>query len=445
MKKSLLITFFSLIIVVTAYNQPCLPGGISFTTQAQIDSFPINYPNCTKIIGNVDIYGDDINNLDSLISVTSFDSWLTIRYNPTLNSLSGLSNVTSIGILDIAGDNDLTDLSGLENVDSLNRLIIFQTDILSSLNGLNNVSYIGGEIELRFNEVLKDLSALSNVGPTIHGITISDNDSLRNLSGLEGIKSVSGGVFIFNSYGINDLTGLDNLDSIGGGFWLVETSLTNISSLSSLAFVGEEGWIQRNYELTDLSGLENLTSIGGFLSIDDNDKITNLSELSNLESINGDLSISANEKLADISGIKNINAESILDLSIRWNPLLSACAVKSICDYLQNPNGDIDIENNNSGCNSQGEVEEDCLVGGFLHTFLDSKSLLYPNPANDRIFLSTRERPIIEVNIYNELGQKVLSVLQPSEIIDITSLHSGIYIVELKYSNKSFKEKIVIM
>ncbi|HDO27512.1 MAG TPA: T9SS type A sorting domain-containing protein, partial [Bacteroidetes bacterium] len=28
---------------------------------------------------------------------------------------------------------------------------------------------------------------------------------------------------------------------------------------------------------------------------------------------------------------------------------------------------------------------------------------------------------------------------------DITSLHSGIYIVELKYSNKSFKEKIVIM
>jgi len=38
-----------------AISQGCLPEGITFTTQAQIDSFQINYPGCTKIEGNVNI------------------------------------------------------------------------------------------------------------------------------------------------------------------------------------------------------------------------------------------------------------------------------------------------------------------------------------------------------------------------------------------------------
>ena len=35
------------------YAQPCLPEGITFTTQSQMDSFPILYPNCTEIEGDV--------------------------------------------------------------------------------------------------------------------------------------------------------------------------------------------------------------------------------------------------------------------------------------------------------------------------------------------------------------------------------------------------------
>jgi hypothetical protein len=36
-----------------AYSQGCLPEGITFTTQAQIDSFQINYPGCNAVEGNV--------------------------------------------------------------------------------------------------------------------------------------------------------------------------------------------------------------------------------------------------------------------------------------------------------------------------------------------------------------------------------------------------------
>jgi len=63
MKKlllTLLITFLSLVLL----SQGCLPEGITFTTQAQIDSFPINYPGCTEIEGDVGIVGDDIYNLN---------------------------------------------------------------------------------------------------------------------------------------------------------------------------------------------------------------------------------------------------------------------------------------------------------------------------------------------------------------------------------------------
>ncbi len=33
--------------------QSCLPDGITFETQAQIDSFQVNYPGCTEVEGNV--------------------------------------------------------------------------------------------------------------------------------------------------------------------------------------------------------------------------------------------------------------------------------------------------------------------------------------------------------------------------------------------------------
>ena len=42
----------------------CLPEGITFTTQEQIDNFQINYPGCTEIEGNVMIYGLEIDNIN---------------------------------------------------------------------------------------------------------------------------------------------------------------------------------------------------------------------------------------------------------------------------------------------------------------------------------------------------------------------------------------------
>jgi len=86
----------TLIIVITlhvslftfhSFSQPCLPEGITFTTQAQIDSFQINYPNCTEIEGDVEINGDDITNLNGLNVLTSIGGYLFIGDNDALISL----------------------------------------------------------------------------------------------------------------------------------------------------------------------------------------------------------------------------------------------------------------------------------------------------------------------------------------------------------------------
>ena len=66
---SIILILFSMQVSISA--QPCLPDGIVFTTQAQIDSFQINYPNCKEITGGARIQGTDITNLSGLSEIIS--------------------------------------------------------------------------------------------------------------------------------------------------------------------------------------------------------------------------------------------------------------------------------------------------------------------------------------------------------------------------------------
>jgi len=63
MKKVVVFIVSLMFLQFTCSSQPCLPNGIIFTTQNQIDSFQINNPNCTEIEGDVRIEGIDITNL----------------------------------------------------------------------------------------------------------------------------------------------------------------------------------------------------------------------------------------------------------------------------------------------------------------------------------------------------------------------------------------------
>ncbi|GEM_PF-5817848 len=56
MRYSIPLIFLNLILSIQIRGQTCLSEGINFNSQRSIDNFSVNYPNCTIIDGDVDIY-----------------------------------------------------------------------------------------------------------------------------------------------------------------------------------------------------------------------------------------------------------------------------------------------------------------------------------------------------------------------------------------------------
>jgi len=212
MKKLLLIISAIVIFPFIVISQPCLPNGILFSTQTEIDSFQINHPNCTEIEGYVGIgvWGSDITNLNGLNVLTVFHRVLKIEGNSLLTSLTGLDNVTSIGgYLMINGNDALTSLTGLDNVTSIGEWLgIGCNSSLTSLTGLDNLTAIGENLMIEFNHSLASLTGLDNIDAgSISNLFINDNMSLSTCevkSICDYLASPGGTVNIyFNATGCN--------------------------------------------------------------------------------------------------------------------------------------------------------------------------------------------------------------------------------------------------
>ncbi|MBC8489933.1 MAG: T9SS type A sorting domain-containing protein [Bacteroidetes bacterium] len=365
-----IILILSQILLFAQIDESCLPDGITFETQAEIDSFQINYPNCTEIEGDVEVYGNSIANLNGLNVLTAIGGTLYIHSSNSLTNLVGLESLTSIGgTLDIQGSNSLTNLVGLESLTSIgSHLHFFLNQNLVSLSGLENLTSIGGSLSLFHNSALASLTALENLTLIGGNITIYSNDALTNLSGLENISSLGGGLYIYNNDYLNSLTGLDNLTSVSGGVAIIS-----------------------GFFLNSLIGLDNLTFIGGDLEIFTT-SLSSLAELENLTSIEGGITIHGNYSLTSLSGLDNINFESIDFLEIYNNSNLSFCEIESVCGYLANPGGPVTIYNNATGCNSPPEIASNCGIvlsclpfGNYYFTKqidIDSFQVNYPNCTN---------------------------------------------------------------
>ena len=205
--KKLQILIIVLFILSGAKGQNCLPGGIKFSTQAQIDNFQNNYPGCTHIEGEVIITGTDISKLDGLSALRSIGESLLIYENYSLKSLAGLDNLSHIG-----------------------KGLYIEYTSLDSLAGLDNLVFIGGELKIHFNQSLSSLKGLDKVDSIGGDIMVSVNNSLASLEGLEGLHSVKGDLTIRNNDSLVSLVALKRLHAIGGYL-----QVSHNHSLASLA------------------------------------------------------------------------------------------------------------------------------------------------------------------------------------------------------------------
>ncbi|MEE4257001.1 MAG: T9SS type A sorting domain-containing protein [Bacteroidales bacterium] len=156
--RIVIIMWFLMTGVPGMFAQSCLPEGITFRTQLQIDSFPINYPNCTEIEGDVTIIPkSEIVSLDSLYVITSIGGQLMIGQCNSLLTLSGLNNLQNIGgSLTIVSNYNLTNLTALNSLRSIGfTLTIFGNYRIKTLSGLDSLDAESiSNLDISYNDSL---------------------------------------------------------------------------------------------------------------------------------------------------------------------------------------------------------------------------------------------------------------------------------------------------
>jgi len=186
--KKVIVLFFALFAMNNANTQGCLPSGITFSSQIEIDNFQANFPGCTVIEGSASIGGADIVNLQ------------------------GLNVLTKVAALSIGSNAQLTNLGGLESIDTVgNSLIISGNSSLESLGGLESLSYVGGDLKIGSNPSLTSILAGGQLGRVAVELMIANNEQLTSLSGFESLQSV-GALTIMGNQQLASLSGIDNAD-----------------------------------------------------------------------------------------------------------------------------------------------------------------------------------------------------------------------------------------
>jgi len=214
MKRLALLIVLALFIQITLSSQPCLPDGITFLTQEQIDNFQTNYPNCTEIVGDVIISEGYITNLNGLSVLTSIEGGLRIGgldESSALINLTGLEGLTYIGgDLLIIGNFSLTSLSGLDNLSSIIgnftlgvRGLYFEggNPLLTSLIGLGSLTSVGGYLSISSNNGLTSLTGLDNID-SIPDLYITYNSSLASCEAqwlCDYLANPNGSINIYNN------------------------------------------------------------------------------------------------------------------------------------------------------------------------------------------------------------------------------------------------------
>jgi len=285
-----------------ALSQDCPNWDIELLSQADIDNFNSDYPNCTMLkkdlcIGDCNGMGQPypiITSLQGLSHIEKIDGSLEINFTSGLSNLDGLDNIVEIGHnLIIKTNEDLTSLDGLGGLKVIGRDLELKYLPIISLDGLANLESINGGIDITANDNLISIDGLSRVESIKQNIIIGYNQELENLHGLSKLTSVRKDVHITNCPNLTDLQGLHNLISVGLTF--------------------EIGDLEK---LTDLSGLENLITVGARL------RITNIPNLQNLNGLNSlktahNLDIYENENLNSLEGL--IKLDSLVFLSLGYN------------------------------------------------------------------------------------------------------------------------------
>lgn len=352
------------------YSQSCLPVGITFYSQSEIDSFPINYPDCTEIEGYLRVYSDSIVNLNGLSQITHIGADVIIGWENNdiiIDDFSGLGNLNYIGGgLYIKKCSQIVNLNGFESLDSLIWINIIECPLIEDLNGLNSIS---SNVSISIIEC-PQLMSLNGINSDVdlNLIRITDCAILEDMSGLDSISSIRY-VLLDDCPELSSLNGINSITELGA------ISISNCNQLTTIdAFhqITELGYLEleSNDSLTSIEGLSNVQAINS-LYIKNNPLLSSFNELTSLTVLSGqpqtlrEVVISNNTSLASLSFPNELEPKSIINLSISGNPLIEDLEGLSFIDSIY---GDCEIIDNITLQNLSGldnlKYTDDLIVEG---------------------------------------------------------------------------------
>ena len=204
---------------------------IVLQNQAQVDSFPQQWPGCHHLIDHLAITGSDIVSLDSLYPIQSITGTLNFINCSSLPNLHGLENLTAVNGISFQNCVSLTSISSLSNLVSTSNLIleIYNAPLLSSLAGLEgytNITAIG-----LYDVGVSSLSALSNL-THLSSLQISGCVNLTGFTPLSNLSGTIGSLNVSNCPLITSYNGLNNISTVQYEF--ICTNNANLSDLTAL-------------------------------------------------------------------------------------------------------------------------------------------------------------------------------------------------------------------
>jgi len=179
---------------------------ISFYEQADLDSFLVNYPNCTEFEGSISInicielvnndqFGEfSIYDLSPLSNLTSLGGisihgiqgcWYNLPMLKELRNLNGLQNLTELGSFSLGSGIPIYSLGELSQVTELEYLSLRYTN----LSSVDIDVTITNSLEIEFNENLDDISRI-NLAENIEELDLYFNDRLNDAPSLNGVKRI---------------------------------------------------------------------------------------------------------------------------------------------------------------------------------------------------------------------------------------------------------------
>jgi len=315
---------FYLFLLVTSplVGQECPTGqSITLSTQEAVDSFPIKYPDCRDIAGDLIIEGnerDSITDLRGLSGLRSVSGQLSIR-STYLTDLSDLRNLEAVnGKLSIWNNFILTSLAGIQDLKTGTRFVtISNNPELENLDGFPT-QLKGVHVDIVNNERLENLQGMSGLD-TLSGLTLQQNPNVCSL-GFSPPITVTSGILFTNLPRLKSLHSLKtarHLDAIG----LI--ALDSLQSLQGLEHADSvyQVVIDNCHSLTTLNGLQGLRSVsylyvGGFrmdinqepLNKEGNRTLKSLDGLENLHRA-GFCLVSYNNSLTSIDALRNLESD----------------------------------------------------------------------------------------------------------------------------------------